>query len=405
MKVLFRLLLVVLVVFWSGIAFARPTSTSEEIQKLIDSSRSKSVNARFYTVLKGTEIESLKIKIRGVFRQPGLEIIIFTSKHSIAAGMSGSPTYVNGRLMGAVSYSISGSSDEYWGGISPISSMCEDSLRGEQKSNPQSFIYEGKKFVLISLGFESVPGLNTFTDQEFIRTANSDVSDPTISRLNRLALKPGMPIVVDLAEWTDENGKTSTLGAMGTITYIDGTGRIFAFGHPFLNSKNVVYSFRTAEVIGTILSDDPRSSFKITGRTSGVLGAITYDSSYGVYGKIGAKEELKQLRHFNLEFKNKGVFSHKFDIKVADSVMTSTLVQTAFAMIANEYGAPLPQETSVTQIESRIDLEGHRPISWKGLYPSGSMKFGSQVIYFSSFNLAREVFFTNIYDPLYANNY
>src|SRR3989338_4300751 len=165
MKGLSKLLLVVLAIFWSGVAFAGPVSTSEEIQKLIDSSRSKSVDARFYTVLKGTEIESLKIKIKGVFRQPGLEIIIFTSKHSIAAGMSGSPTYVNGRLMGAVSYSISGSSDEYWGGISPISSMCEDSLRGEQKSNPQSFIYEGKKFVLISLGFESVPGLNTFTDQ------------------------------------------------------------------------------------------------------------------------------------------------------------------------------------------------------------------------------------------------
>ncbi len=395
----------VFVVICSGTVFADQKLMSlEKVQRLIDSSPNKTINAHFDTVLRGTKIESIQVVIRGVFRQPGLEIIVFTSKHQIAAGMSGSPTYVNGKLVGAIAYSFNGFSSEHWGGISPISLMVSDANAGNNKL-AKSFVYEGKMFVPIALGFETISGLDVFANQKFIKTTSSGKSGPGSYRLNKSGLKPGMPIVVDLVEWTDEKGKTSTLGAMGTITYIDGKGRIFGFGHPFYNSKNVVYGFRTAEIIGTIPSDNQASNFKLTGRTSDVLGAITYDSSYGIYGAVGAKKELKRLRHFNLEFKNKGVPSHKFEIKVAESIMTSILVEAAFAMIGNEYGAPLSQEISVTQIESRIDLEGHQPILWKGLYPSSSTRFGPQILYFSSFNSACEAFFTNIYVSLSTNNY
>ena len=405
MKVVVRFLFVVLVIFSSNSVFADDKLMPlEEVQRLIDSSTNKAVKARFSTVLKGTKIESLKIVIRDVFRQPGFEVIVFTSKHQIAAGMSGSPTYVDGKNIGAVAYSFNGFSDEYWGGISPISNMMKDAEFESQKSTlVRSFVYKGKTFTPIATGYESISGSDFFANQKFVRTTSSGGSDLVKSRLNSSVLKPGMPIVVDLVEWTDEKGKTSTLGATGTITYIDDKGRIFNFGHPFYNSKNVVYSFRTAEIIGTIPSE--LYSFKLTGRTSDVLGAITYDSSCGIYGKIGAKEELKRLRHFKLEFKNRGVSYHKFDIKVADSVMTPMLVQAAFKMIGEEYGAPLAEETSVTQIESSIDFEGHQPISWKGLFPSSSTKFGSQTLYSSSFDSAREVFFTNIYAALSENNY
>ena len=408
MKGLLRFLFVsVFIVFYSNSVFAdQKLMPVEEIQRLIDSSTNKSIKASFKTVLKGIKLEPIKIEIRGVFHQPGLDIIIFTSKHQIAAGMSGSPVYVDGKLIGAVAYGFNGFSKEYWGGISPKLLMVKDAETGSQKSNlVRSFVYEGKKFVPIPSGHESIPGLEFFSDQKFVVTTNSDKSGSSVTKIEASILKPGMPIVVDLVEWTDENGKTSTLGATGTITDIDDEGRISAFGHPFFNSKNVVYSFRTAEIIGTVFSDDPAKNFKLTGRTSGVLGAITYDSSYGIYGKVGAKEELRRLRHFSLEFKNNGVSDHKFDIKVADSIMTPILVQAAFAMIGNEYGAPLSQEMSVTQIESMIGLEGHQSILWKGLFPSSSSMFGPQIIYSSSFTVACRSFFGGIYGYVSGNNY
>ncbi len=383
MKRLLALCLVFVVFSPMAIFADQKLMSLEKVQKLIDSSPNKTVYAHFDTVLEGTKIVSLPMVIKGVYREPGLEIIIFKSTHQIAHGMSGSPAYVNGKLVGAVAYALNGFSKEYWGGISPISLMMEDASAGSNKL-AKSFVYEGKTFVPIALGPETI-------------------SESSGSKLDKPVLKPGMPIVVELVEWTDEKGKTSTMGASGTITYIDDKGKIFAFGHPYYNSKNVVYSFRTAEVIGTIPSQE--SSFKLIGKTSAVLGAITHDSSYGIYGKVGAKEELDRLRHFNLEFKNKGVSAHKFDIKVAESVITPILVSAAFAKIGEEYGAPLEQETSVTQIESRIELEGHQPILWKGLYPSGSSRFGPQIIYFSSFGSAFGEFFTNIYAPLLVNSY
>ena len=85
--------------------------------------------------------------------------------------------------------------------------------------------------------------------------------------------------------------------------------------------------------------------------------------------------------------------------------MTPILVSAAFAMIGDEYGAPLSQETSVTQIESRIGLEGFQSILWKGLFPSSYSRFGPQVIYSSSFTVACESFFNGIYSFISRNNY
>src|SRR3989338_11138868 len=217
MKAFLKLFLVfvvfVFVAFPSASVFAeQKLMPLEEVQKLIDFSRNKAVDAHFDTVLRGTKIESLEIIIRGIVRQPGLEVIIFTSKSPIAAGMSGSPVYLNGKLVGAVAYSLNGFSKEYWGGISPISLMMEDAEAGDPKNNlNKSFGYEGKIFTPIPLGFDLISKTELFSGQRFIRTT---VSNEYRSGLDRLPIKPGMPIVADIVEWVNEKDKISTLGAM-----------------------------------------------------------------------------------------------------------------------------------------------------------------------------------------------
>lgn len=405
-KTVMTLVLSFIFVFNAQYVFSQstPMLSLEEVEKLLDLSRTSTLKAHFDTVNKGSKIESMDITLRGVIRQPGLEIIMFTSKHKIAAGMSGSPVYLNGNLIGAISYSIGNFSSPSWGGITPISTMLREDKAGRRGINPvSSFSYNGMTFVPIATGYEELSGIKELEGQKFVQVSSVVGSLPANSWLKNPVLKPGMPIVVNIIEWTDENGKSTSVGSAGTITYIDDDGRIFAFGHPFLDSKNVVYAFRTAEVIGTVVSQD--NSFKVVGRTSDILGTISYDAANGIYGKTGLGN-IKNMRHFNLEFKNQGQLMHRFDVKVADSIMTPMLARVALELIGRSYGAPLPQATSVTQIEADVHLDSYdEPISWSGLYASGSFTFGPETVYVSSYGAACDSLFAKMLSPFFVNNY
>ncbi len=64
------------------------------------------------TVIKGTKIESFGAEVLGILRNtsPGRDIILCRlsgldlEKTGVIAGMSGSPVYINGKLLGAVAY-------------------------------------------------------------------------------------------------------------------------------------------------------------------------------------------------------------------------------------------------------------------------------------------------------------
>src|ERR1041384_8314714 len=84
------------------------------------------------TVFQGTELQDFKVHILGVLRNiqgPGRSLILARleggplAETGVAAGMSGSPVYVDGRLIGAVSYSIGAFAKEPIAGITPIEEM------------------------------------------------------------------------------------------------------------------------------------------------------------------------------------------------------------------------------------------------------------------------------------------
>ncbi|MDP3792968.1 MAG: hypothetical protein Q8Q89_04570 [bacterium] len=391
---------------FSNFANAQELMPLEEVERLIESSPNKEVKAYFHSVERGTQIKRYDIVLRGVLKESGFNIVMFVTSNKIVAGMSGSPVYVGDKLVGALAYGFNGLafSDWRWGGITPIHSMIEQAESGRQRlERGRTFNYEGMRFEPIPVGNQTIPGSGSLVGGKFIVTS-SLASQRVLTGTSgtKPVLKAGMPIVVDLIEWTNEKGKSSTVNAMGTITYIDNNGRIYAFGHPYLDSRNVVYGFRTAEVMGTVYSES--DSYKLTGKTSEVLGVITHDASYGISGSVSL-DELKKLNYFKLEFKAEGKPLHSFDIKVADSILTPLLAQAAFSMIGEIYEAPLPQETSVTQIDSKVGLEGHGPILWKELFSSTSTRFGAQTLYKSSYQVAYEAFFAGVYGQLFENNY
>src|SRR5688572_21394425 len=87
------------------------------------------------TVFQGTELAEFKVHILGVLRNvqgPKRDLILARleggplAETGVAQGMSGSPVYVDGRLIGAVGYSIGAFPKETIAGITPIDEMKDD---------------------------------------------------------------------------------------------------------------------------------------------------------------------------------------------------------------------------------------------------------------------------------------
>src|ERR1017187_3111844 len=87
-----------------------------------------------YTVFEGVAPEPMEVEILGVLKDaigPGQDMILARlhgekpEYTGVVAGMSGSPVYVDGRLVGAISYRIGQFSKEPICGITPIEQMFE----------------------------------------------------------------------------------------------------------------------------------------------------------------------------------------------------------------------------------------------------------------------------------------
>src|SRR6478609_1196434 len=86
------------------------------------------------TIFEGTEMKDFKVHILGVLKNvqaPQRNLILARleggplADTGVIAGMSGSPVYIDGRLVGAVSYSIGAFPKEPIAGITPIHEMIE----------------------------------------------------------------------------------------------------------------------------------------------------------------------------------------------------------------------------------------------------------------------------------------
>ena len=87
-----------------------------------------------YTVFEGVNPEPMQVEILGVLKDalgPGQDMILARlhgdkpEYTGVVAGMSGSPVYIDGRLVGALSYRIGQFSKEPIAGITPIESMLQ----------------------------------------------------------------------------------------------------------------------------------------------------------------------------------------------------------------------------------------------------------------------------------------
>src|SRR6516162_3518201 len=87
-----------------------------------------------YTVFEGVKPEPMEVEILGVLRNmagPKSDVILArlhgakVEYTGVVAGMSGSPVYIEGKLVGAIAYRIGEFSKEAIAGITPAATMME----------------------------------------------------------------------------------------------------------------------------------------------------------------------------------------------------------------------------------------------------------------------------------------
>lgn len=284
------------------------------------------------TVVQGTEIVSFPIEVLGVARNfvgPRRSVIICQAVDAgnilsgPVAGMSGSPVFIEGRLVGAYAYGYLWPKEQAIIGVTPIEEMLEVVDRFPLDPPPSRWPGEGlehpKPIASLGgpaeLGWEmatgSVPSgvaevgtllhplptplvaggfsrrtLDAFSDH-WRRLGMEMVQGPAGSwhggdHLRAAELEPGSAVAGVLMQ-----GDFSIAGT-GTVTWREGD-RVLAFGHPFFQMGSTVLPMAAAEVI-TVVRSVPRS-FKLSS-TGPVIGSIYQDRLTAIAGRLGVSPAM-----------------------------------------------------------------------------------------------------------------
>jgi hypothetical protein len=266
-----------------------------------------------YTVFEGVNPEPMQVEILGVLKDslgPGRDMILarlygtkpeFTG---VVAGMSGSPVYIDGRLVGALSYRIGQFSKEPIAGITPIEQMLEvrdDEVRpavaGGTKAASQESTATGlpaanagagvqmqaMETPLVFSGF-SQEAVDRFGDRfrAMGMTPVAGLGGADANAVQPEPLVPGSAVSAILVR-----GDLSVAGTC-TVTYVDPT-RLLACGHPITQYGPVDMPMTKAAVVTTLPS--PLNAFKIVNTTE-TVGAFTEDRASAIMGRFGTKARM-----------------------------------------------------------------------------------------------------------------
>lgn len=268
-------------------------------------------------------------------------------KTGVVAGMSGSPMYIDGKLIGALAYSFTIFAKDAICGIQPAELMLNP--RGEAEKTSALNILDNKNIPLVLTAPANM--INSFSERfkkdlfknNIIVQSASDSSVGTRS-YGGLQLVPGSSLGVYLVRGD------VTLGATGTVTMMEGD-KIYAFGHPLLGAGETEFPFHQNEII-TINSSQMQSSKMPGGNVGTAEGTVVDDYYSAILGRIGKKSRMiaikivlngaKSSRTINVEF----VKSRAITLRLIDAVLSEVLLNGY-----NEIGsAPLAVKQKVSTV-------------------------------------------------------
>ena len=361
------------------------------------------------TVFEGSRIDDFKVEIIGVLENvsPRQSMILARleggplANTGVIAGMSGSPVYIDGKLLGAVAYGFP-FSKETIAGITPIGEMIEATntpvtaravsarfpaamgtaglkapldpkamaaalqrpvpalagtsatVRGQvppqlvgQSLSPLSLplvfsgfdpsTFEWAKGMFSAMGFSPVMGAGT-------AAVTKGLPD----------LKPGGAVGLSLIEGDMD------LSATGTITHIE-DGRVYAFGHPFYNLGPTQFPMKKAYVYSVFPS--LYQSWKISSAGESV-GTIDQDRTTAIAGRLGRTPRMIPV---TVNLRTSRGQERKFSFRmVDDELFTPVLAYVALSSVLQ--GNERAFGTSTVRVDARLSLTGKPDVRVEDLF-------------------------------------
>lgn len=306
---MFRILLLV-ILFLHSTAFALPPIMPlAEVQN--------GMQGTAYTVVENSgALESFNVKIVGkiqngkaaqsyILAEASGDLINRTN--GIVQGMSGSPVYVNGKLIGAVSAGLKEMTPRTFL-ITPIESMLkiwempdtfvinpykkkveeekpakelvanvdEEIFDKEEISAEENFAEE--KMVFIYNGFDSA-GLN------YLKNTFPDFQQMTLSAANSTSnLKYGASLYNGAPFGVAVVCGDFLVASTGTVTLVE-ENKVLGYGHPFTHAGNVNFFMTDANVVGKV-AGEPGNGMRVAS-VGNIIGRINQDREAGVGGILG----------------------------------------------------------------------------------------------------------------------
>ena len=342
-----------------------------------------------YTVFQGTKPEPMGVEVLGVLRNlngPKSDVVLvklvgekpeFTG---VVAGMSGSPVYIDGKLLGAIAYRIGQFSKEPIAGVTPIEQMLEinefdqsipqggaatsarlsgasrTSTPGKEDSNPiQSY---AQYLTPIDAPFV-FNGFNEAAIKQFAPALSAVGITPVMGVGSASKEKQPEPLAPGSAVSAIMVRGDMDVAATCTVTYMD-KDHLLACGHPLMQFGMVDMPMTKANVVATLSS--PLNAFKIINTTEAV-GAFVQDRHTGILGRFDRDPKMIPVtlsihgpsgpREYHYEVLN--------NAKLTPVMMMTTVYNALMGM--NQYG-----EETTYRMNGRIHVNGFSDVRLTNMF-------------------------------------
>lgn len=363
------------------------------------------------TVFAGSAREDFKAHILGVLRNvlgPKRDLILARldggplAQTGVIEGMSGSPVYIDGRLIGAVSYALGAFSKEPIAGITPIAEMTDAVAQPAPRAastrprldfpvtperlsaalrdlyrRVQSFAERPDDIEALGLprqtaaqlGMRLQPIATPLVIGGFSGAAADLLQDafrgsgfvPVAGSLQAAGpappagpLEPGDALGVSLVRGDYE------LGATGTVTHVDGA-RVYAFGHPFFNLGPTQFPMTRAHVYTLLPSLMTSSKISALGE---VIGTVEQDRATTIAGTLGPPPALIPVR-ITLASERGSTRTLAFEV-VNDEFFTPLITFLTVANTLTSYERQIGFATFT--VKGSVRVAGHDAISYDDLF-------------------------------------
>ncbi len=346
------------------------------------------MKGEWHTVVSGTRIDSFPMVVVGVadnFIGPDRPVIICEGLDATnimtgpVAGMSGSPVYINGKLIGAYAYGFIFPHNQDLFGVTPIEEMLEvekyppaanpwGADQMAQASDPGEPQWLSAPAAGVDL--PPLPELQSVMKPVPTPLFASGISERALREFEPELKRLGLEVMqapsgssqtmtnTDLVPGAAVSGVLMSgdfdFAGTGTVTWRQGN-RILAFGHPFMQSGPTEMPMASAEIL-TVFSS-VMESFKLL-NVGPVVGTIYQDRLTAIAGEIG---RMPRTTHVEIVISAPDGRQRTFHGDMFQNQLFSPVL-SALALLQSFYSTMESEERQTIYLDTDMEIDGHAPV-------------------------------------------